>query len=64
MDKHQKTWSLAEKLEAVRLLKQEGISKAIGLPKQSPNGYIKYDSLQSERRSDGRASLTSRENKD
>ena len=28
MEKHQRTWSLAEKLEAVRLLKAEGVSKA------------------------------------
>jgi transposase-like protein len=28
MNKHQRTWSLAEKLEAVRLLKTEGVSKA------------------------------------
>lgn len=28
MSKHRRTWSLAEKLEALQLLKKEGIGKA------------------------------------
>lgn len=38
MEKHQKTWSLAEKLEAVRLLKTEGVRLLSCFTK--PNTYV------------------------
>ncbi|MBU1822190.1 MAG: helix-turn-helix domain-containing protein [Bacteroidetes bacterium] len=44
MNKHQKTWSLAEKLEAVRLLKAEGVSKASRQSGVSSTTLYKWES--------------------
>jgi transposase-like protein len=44
MEKHQRTWSLAEKLEAVRLLKTEGVSKASRQTGVSSTTLYKWES--------------------
>ena len=44
MNKHQRTWSLAEKLEAIRLLKTEGVSKASRQTGVSSTTLYKWES--------------------
>ena len=45
MEKPQRTWSLAEKLEAVRLLKTQGVSKASRQTGVSSTTLYKWEGL-------------------
>lgn len=45
MNKHRRTWSLAEKLEALQLLKKEGIGKASRQLEVSSTTLYKWQAL-------------------